>query len=224
MTSIKTATDGALAVNDKPVDVIKWNAYAVEAETFARSALITDDLSAARVTEGAKRIKTFGKEVDEARKETRKPFAEMVLRIDAAFKPITEALAIAEAKLKQKLSNYLEEQEKERRIEEERQRQEFEKKKDDMVARSVFDGEDPEAMAAITDRSVPDAILPKTGIRTSGALASQKKTWDFEITDEQKVPRLFLMVNEKAIGAAVRSGVRTIEGVRIFEKTGISIR
>jgi hypothetical protein len=38
------------------------------------------------------------------------------------------------------------------------------------------------------------------------------------------VPVEFLMVNEKAIRAAVKAGVRNIPGVNIFQKEELSVR
>ena len=42
--------------------------------------------------------------------------------------------------------------------------------------------------------------------------------WAFEVVDADAVPREWMIVNEQAIGAAVRAGLRTIPGVRIFER------
>lgn len=50
------------------------------------------------------------------------------------------------------------------------------------------------------------------------------KTWAFEITDLSLVPREFLMVDEVKIRKAVAEGARTIEGVKIFQKDGLTIR
>lgn len=44
-----------------------------------------------------------------------------------------------------------------------------------------------------------------------------KTIWKFEIQSPSMVPDTYLMPNEKAIADAVKNGVRTIPGVRIYE-------
>ena len=50
------------------------------------------------------------------------------------------------------------------------------------------------------------------------------RAWTFELLDSALVPREFLIVNERFIRSAIKSGSRKIAGVRIFEETKISIR
>ncbi len=45
------------------------------------------------------------------------------------------------------------------------------------------------------------------------------KRWIHEVVDETKVPRAYMSVDGVAIGKAVRDGIRTIAGVRIYQKT-----
>lgn len=55
-------------------------------------------------------------------------------------------------------------------------------------------------------------------------VSGMRKTWQFEVTDQAKVPSGFLMVNEAAIKQAIKNGVREIDGVKIFEAYGLSGR
>ena len=72
---------------------------------------------------------------------------------------------------------------------------------------------------------VEEVIVPVVEEQTKSVGAgSFKKYWTFEITDEPKVPREYLTVNEKKIREAVNNGTRQIEGVRIFEEEGFSRR
>lgn len=65
---------------------------------------------------------------------------------------------------------------------------------------------------------------PKT-VRVEGIGATTaRKVWDFEIEDESQIPRPYLSVSEQAIRAAIKSGMRSIPGVRIFEKEILSVR
>ena len=51
-----------------------------------------------------------------------------------------------------------------------------------------------------------------------------KKSWSFEITDENKIPREYLEVDEVAIKDDIKNGMRTIPGVRVFETEEFVIR
>lgn len=56
------------------------------------------------------------------------------------------------------------------------------------------------------------------------ALKGVTKTWAFEIENDKLVPRDYLMVDEKAIRQAIRDGVRTIPGVRIYQEESLRVR
>ena len=51
-----------------------------------------------------------------------------------------------------------------------------------------------------------------------------KSSWEYEITDSDKVPRKYLKIDESKIKDALKSGERHIEGVRIFETKKITMR
>jgi hypothetical protein len=61
-------------------------------------------------------------------------------------------------------------------------------------------------------------------VETDSAQVTARLVWDFEIVDESKIPREYLMVNEKAIRAAIKAGVRDIPGVRIFQKEELAVK
>ena len=80
-----------------------------------------------------------------------------------------------------------------------------------------------ETAEAITAPKLPDAPPPvesKT-IRAASGSATMVKTWKYEVIDPDIVPREFTMIDEKAIRAAVKDGIREIPGVRIFEDTNV---
>lgn len=55
------------------------------------------------------------------------------------------------------------------------------------------------------------------------AQVSARKRWVFEVTDVKKVPREYLEVNDKAVRAAISSGLRSINGIRIYEEDGLAV-
>lgn len=53
---------------------------------------------------------------------------------------------------------------------------------------------------------------------------STKKYWEFKIEEEEMIPRKFLSIDEKKIRKAIDSGVRKIDGVKIFETDKLNLR
>lgn len=51
-----------------------------------------------------------------------------------------------------------------------------------------------------------------------------KSTWDFLVEDFDKIPREYLLVNEKKIKSAIKAGFRNIAGLKIFEEKSVAMR
>lgn len=70
-------------------------------------------------------------------------------------------------------------------------------------------------------------VAPKSFRSTSGALATRKLHWTWEVTDIAKLmkerPDLFI-VDEKQINKMVRDGERELPGIRIFQDSTLSMR
>ena len=80
--------------------------------------------------------------------------------------------------------------------------------------------------AGVESVVVPDMIVPETTgpVRTEAGTASVSMVWTFEVEDADKVPREYLTVNVGAVTAAVKSGIRSIPGIKIFEKPQVRVR
>lgn len=83
-----------------------------------------------------------------------------------------------------------------------------------------------EAARAAQDISTPPPTLPDaTRTRSlSGALTALKDNWVAELVDITKVPTAYLQVNDAAVKAAIRSGVRDIPGIRIWNDARAFVR
>lgn len=207
--------------SDEPIDVLKWSGYSIEATERAKAlAVVTDDDSAEAV-EFIKRVKSFAKEAEEARKAMKSPFDQMAKRIDAAFKPISESLSDAEVVVKGKVTQFLNKKEAARQEFLRAQEEEIRRKAEEAADQAAFFGP---ASAAVVDIPAPIAVMEQTRVSTGLVTASQKSVWRFEVVDAAKVPTEYLMVNEKLIGEKVRGGMRSIPGVRIYEEKTISVR
>lgn len=201
---------------DESVDVVKWNGFSLEAKKLAETIVISDPESQANAVDVLKRIKVFYKDVEDARKDKKNPFAEMVKRIDTAFKPITDTLLLAEGQIKAKVSTYLYECEKKRQKEEVERQKAYEAQKADASEENIF--------GAGQQVQAPAMILPKEQAKGTIATASQKSVWRWKVTDETKVPREYLILDEVKLNKVVKAGLRTIPGFEIYEDKTISIR
>ena len=87
----------------------------------------------------------------------------------------------------------------------------------------------PEAAAAVVDKLAKDEeteakAKPVTVRGDYGSSSSIRKTWKFEVTDSNEVPRQYMSINEIAVRAAIREGARDIPGLRIFLDESVVIR
>ena len=160
------------------------------------------------------------KAIEEKRKFFVKPLNDQVKRINEMFKGYAAPLEKADGIMRKKVLVYRQEQDRKRRAEEEalRKLQEKEQKRLERLAKKNGDVAPP-----------PPIITPfipqqeKTVQSDLGAV-SAKMVWEFEIVDENKIPNEFKIVNEKAIRAAVKAGVRNIPGVKIYQTETLAVK
>lgn len=85
-----------------------------------------------------------------------------------------------------------------------------------------------EEAARIFEAPAPAPVETKDAgrvVTVSGHVAATARTvWRHRVVDLEKVPRAYLMVNDAAIKAAIAGGMRSIEGVEIFEDVVTAIR
>ncbi len=181
----------------------------------ARYKLITAPLSALKV----KLEKMMG---DYQAEQERKA------RADAeAIRKAAEEKALAEAKRLEDIRRATEET---ARIE--RERLEAEGKANEAKAVADKAAEDSKLMQAKTDQALQESldaaapdIAPIEAMRgNTGGSASLHGKWTWELEDIDNVPREHFILNEKRIGALVRSGEREIPGIRIFRETKMVVR
>jgi len=66
--------------------------------------------------------------------------------------------------------------------------------------------------------------VQQTARTEMGVTSYVVKTWDFEVIDESDVERLFCSPDPRKIREAIKNGVRTMRGVRIFEREEVRHR
>lgn len=193
-----------------------------EATTIERAAvalIIKDDDSMKEASNMLGIIASAKKNLEKHRKFFVQPLNDQVKRINLWFKGRMEPLEKADGTIRSKVLVFRQEQERRRREEEERLRKLAQKEQKRLEKQAIKKGEP-------APPPIPVPIIPEQSKSVHGdfGTVSAKKVWDFEVLDEMKIPREFLMVNEKAVRAAVKAGVRNIPGVRVFQREELAVK
>ena len=163
-------------------------------------ALIKTDEDVTRATEVLVKVKRQIKDYEGERQEYTKPINESLRKLNARFKELTEPLKNAEIILKDAIVAYRAIKEKERA----KQEEDLQKKggNTDITVNS----------------SLPDIVESKSGE------SRVTKKWTFEVIDEKRIPRSYLILDEKKVNAAIqKEKVRKIAGLKIYQKESISV-
>lgn len=143
-------------------------------------------------TEFLSKIKTEKKALKDQKDSYTQPLNESLKKLNSDYKKMVTPLDEAEVFIKNAITEFRVEQEKERKIKEKELKKENGKDAFVEEAPTSFEGDQGELRF--------------------------KKTWAFTITSEKKVPREYLTINETLIRKAISAGVRKIEGIKIFQK------
>lgn len=187
--------------------------------------------SAKELLKSAKQISTM---IEEKRKEITKPINDLKTSIDAFAKSLLSELDASVFDLRSRLQKFLEVEEAKRLAEVKRLEQERaakEKERLEMLAKlneQIVEGtaevtaEDSKQLIEMQNEELNMVRQQKSIEDTkSGGLSNY---WDFHVTSPELVPRSYLMVDEKAIKAAIKLGVRDIPGVAIFQEKRLVVR
>ena len=214
---------------NKPVLVIEKHEPEVagragELVQMAARCIIQSDEDLGKASDLLKFIKTLFKKAEEERKSITDPINASVKILNAKFKTITDPLDKAEKDIKAKILAF--ELDKRRKAEEAARLEALRIAEESALAAlnatesTIFD-DAPE----VTTEAPATTITAATPIRGNyGSTTTLVKRWTFEVTDISKVPPEFLEVNLVAVREEIRKGIRTIEGIRIFETESVSSR
>ena len=64
----------------------------------------------------------------------------------------------------------------------------------------------------------------KLKVTTDNGTVYERKYWTFKIVNFDKIPREYLMVDSKKVNAAIRAGIRNIDGLEIYQEVEIATR
>jgi hypothetical protein len=185
--------------------------------------VIQDQETNARAVELGNTLKKINKQLQLHQDYFVRPHNEYVKSVRNIFKRFTEPMGTEERNLARKVSDFrrfLENERLRKEAEARRLALELQKKAEDEAKKSADEGAPyvPVALAVPVTPEVPKVT------RTAEGSASQRKDWTFKVLDPDKVPRDYMVVDEKLIRKAVKGGVREIPGVEIYEDFITSFR
>jgi hypothetical protein len=198
-----------------------WKARGDEVALVAQKLIVTNDDEYAKAVDILSGIAGEKKKIEEARKSLGDPMRLLVEKINSMFKVVSTPFLTADTTIRRKADDYDRAKQEAIRRENERLQREAEERAKRDLARSVADGTPPPAAPSPATFS-PE--IPKTVVGAEGGAATRKTTWDFEIINQNEIPREYLMPNEKFIRAAIQAGKRDIPGVKIYERSGLAVR
>lgn len=201
----------------------------VQANVVLASANAIIVTNAAQYQEAAaflQQIKTNAEAIDKERVEWKKPLDTLAKKVQSLFKPALDTYATAEAIVKRKLISYADEQERIRRADQakadEAARMEREKIAA-QAAKAAASGKMEKAEALqMRASTVVAPVIQREAPKVAGI--QPRKQWVFEVVDPNLVPREYMTVDEKKIGAVVRAlkGATKIPGVAVREESNIA--
>lgn len=190
-----------------------------------------DSLDEAKtLAKDAKKIESL---IEDRRKEITKPILDEKKQIDDFAKSLTNDLNESIKTLRNQILNVEKEIERKRqeelkRIAEENARREAElRKQEEELKAKQAEASKPtleESEALMRAKQEREALMAKQAEMESQKSSNLRKVWTFEVTNQNEVPNEYLMINEKAVKAAIANGTREIPGIRIYQDEQLVIK
>ena len=200
---------------DKKIEAIKKDLAIVK--QLPSLAPITSQEGVVQATEDLVKIKARINRIDEIRQTYVRPLNALVKDYNNRFNPFIDELELVEKTIKKNMGVYTLEQTRKQRAEEAR----LQAIHDKQMAK-----EQKKAEAKGLDFVPTDAphVESQVGIvKVEQGKAVNSLFWNFEIVEPDKVPRKYCKPVEAMVRAAVASGERKIDGVRVFEDVRVSV-
>ena len=223
--AVRPSTATAITKNDT-TDQLQLKSIDVAAK--ARLMIIRDDESLISANALLIGVAQTRKDLENHRTALLKPFKDHIKNIEAKyFRSPLAVLDEADALMRRKVLDYRELQ----RQQAEKIRFEAEAKAQaaaEEAARLAEEGEEEEAAEAEAEATqqaiiAVQASAPARRMVVGDTQVSARKSWQFKIIDLGAIPDEYWEVNLSAIRGAIRSGIRSIPGVEIFEAEVLAV-
>lgn len=199
---------------DTDEKVVSLYQEAVKLQQYAEARVIQSDGDIKVATDDLSIIARLKKAIEEKRKEYVGPINEHLKSVNDAFKNFAEPLNQADSITRQKILDYRKEQERIRREQERINQLRMEAARAEMELK----GELTESVKVV--EVAPEA---PAHYRTESGTLGKFMVRKWELVDFNLVPGEYKMLNEVLIGKLVRSGLKTIPGIRIYEEETLRI-
>ena len=173
---------------------------------------INDDFTAGHAADFARDLKASANALDEKRTQIKKPVLHAQRLIDGFARKLSDRVASAVREVEARVTAYLKVKEAEARA----------KLEAEEAARAAV--ADDIALATLDQETAATALELTRTRGVGGALTALKTVWTYEVEDITKVPTHLLQVNDAAVRAAIRSGMRDIPGLRIVNEAKAFVR
>lgn len=220
-----TPTALALAPYSEDEEVIEAQSQARTIVDDARELIIVDDETNNLALNMLGQCRKAAKRIDELKKRWLDPLNDQIRLIRGDFDQMAAPAKEADQILSRKTSDYRAKVQAAARKEQERLRLLAEKRQAAAAAKAEARGMEPPAVIPLVPTVAPPA---KTVETDSGAKITYRRQTHFAIADASIIPAMYLMPDEKKIGAAVRAGIASpdnpIPGVRIWITEEATVR
>lgn len=199
--------------------IMEFDAKIEQIEREAAAFEVTDDATAREATERAGEVAGFIARLEGKRKDIISDADSFVRKTNQFVKPRRDRLDGAGRLYRQRIADYQHRLELERRAVIRRQEEER------IKMQAALDAEAERLNVEKVVVAAPVAVPRTAGpVRAESATSSTVMVLDFEVVDAARVPRPYLAVDPAAIRAAIKGGIREIDGVKIFERAEIRVR
>ena len=194
---------------------------------------IQDDFIAGHAADFARDLKQASAALDETRTRIKKPVLHAQRMIDGEAKKITDQVTAAVREVETRVTAYLRAKEVAARAAAEAEARRLALEAEARIAEANETNDDAAIEAAVesmdaaskADEMANARALELTRTRgVGGALTALKDNWVAELVDITKVPATYLQLNESVVKAAIKTGVRDIPGIRIWNDARAFVR
>lgn len=199
----------------------------IELETKVTSFVINNDEDFFNAGEMLKIIKNKVKTIEGARKRITKPLNDYIKSWNGEFKTVLDRANDVKDKIEKEVLRYNKIKEQQKREDEEIKRQEELKRLEEEreiseLKAELLDSKAEEKKSEYLEKKITKLEDKEIQIKPSYDLGDSKltirKSWTYEVVDENLVPRDFCSPDHKKIMDDIKSGTREIPGLNIYQK------
>ncbi len=207
-----------------------------ETQELAQSIEVSDQVTAEYAVNLGTQIKQVIRDIEEARKSWVSDPDRFVRSVNEVARYYRRQFEGIEKNLKEKV-NAFQKAERERQRQEaerrQREREEAERKRREaqQAAESGTEGQEgqspgeaPEEVPEPPQEATEPHSAPSTNIQSESGKATTRTRMTFRVTDKAAVPEDYKQIDNKAVNAAIKDGIREIPGIEIYEELETQFR